>query len=96
MLKRLPRRATTAPINTFFTSLAQDKGENAVCIVLSGTGSDGALGLSAIKEHGGLTLAQAGFDHAAMSGMPSSAATPALSMRCSLSKPCRRGWPRTG
>jgi len=32
------------------------------------------LGLSAIKEHGGLTLAQAGFDHAAMSGMPSSAA----------------------
>lgn len=69
-----PPRDHRRPINTFFTSLAQDQGENAVCIVLSGTGSDGALGLSAIKEHGGLTLAQAGFDHLAMSGMPSSAA----------------------
>jgi two-component system CheB/CheR fusion protein len=69
-----PPRDHRKPINSFFTSLAEDQGEDAVCIVLSGTGSDGALGLSAIKEHGGLTLAQAGFDHAAMSGMPSSAA----------------------
>jgi two-component system CheB/CheR fusion protein len=69
-----PPREHRRPIDTFFSSLAEDQGENAVCIVLSGTGSDGALGLTAIKEYGGLTLAQAEFDHSAMSGMPHSAA----------------------
>lgn len=69
-----PPREHRRPIDTFFRSLAVDQGENAVCIVLSGTGSDGALGLGAIKESGGFTLAQAEFDHAAMSGMPHSAA----------------------
>jgi two-component system, chemotaxis family, CheB/CheR fusion protein len=68
-----PPRVRRRPIDTFFASLAQDQGENAVCIVLSGTGSDGALGLSAVKQSGGLTLAQAEFDHMAMSGMPQSA-----------------------
>lgn len=71
--KPAPPRATRRPIDTFFASLAEDQGENAVCIVLAGTGSDGALGLSAVKENGGLTLAQAEFDHTAMSGMPQSA-----------------------
>ncbi|WNJ89813.1 chemotaxis protein CheB [Bosea sp. 685] len=71
--KPAPPRALRRPIDTFFTSLAEDQGENAVCIVLSGTGSDGALGLSAVKENGGLTLAQAESDHIAMSGMPQSA-----------------------
>jgi two-component system CheB/CheR fusion protein len=47
-----------APIDIFFNSLAEDCGENAVGIVLSGSGSDGTLGIKAIKEHGGLTLAQ--------------------------------------
>ncbi len=46
------------PIDLFFVSLAEDQGENAVGIVLSGSGSDGTLGLKAIKEHGGFTLAQ--------------------------------------
>ncbi len=46
------------PIDGFFDSLASSLKENAVGIVLSGTGSDGALGLKAIKECGGLTLAQ--------------------------------------
>jgi two-component system, chemotaxis family, CheB/CheR fusion protein len=46
------------PIDLFFGELAQDQGENAVGIVLSGTGSDGTLGLRAIREAGGLTLAQ--------------------------------------
>ena len=69
-----PPRPQRWPINTFFTSLAEDQGDCAVCIVLSGTGSDGARGLRAVKEHGGLTLAQAGFDHVAMSGMPASLA----------------------
>jgi two-component system, chemotaxis family, CheB/CheR fusion protein len=68
-----PPRGRRRPIDTFFSSLAEDQGENAVCIVLSGTGSDGTLGLKAIKEHGGLALAQAEFDHMAVSGMPHSA-----------------------
>src|ERR1700737_3247317 len=46
------------PINLFFTSLAQDQAEHTIGIVLSGTGSDGTLGLKAIKENGGLTVAQ--------------------------------------
>jgi two-component system CheB/CheR fusion protein len=45
-------------VNAFLTSLAEDQGENAVGIVLSGTGSDGALGISAVKRHGGRTFAQ--------------------------------------
>ncbi len=47
------------PIDYFFRSLAEDMGERAICIVLSGTGSDGTLGLQAVKGAGGLTLAQA-------------------------------------
>ncbi len=47
-----------APIDVFFTSLAQDQAEHAIGIVLSGGGSDGTLGLKAIKENGGLTVAQ--------------------------------------
>lgn len=73
-----PAREHRRPIDTFFASLAEDQGERAVCIVLSGTGSDGTLGLRAIKEHGGLTLAQAEFETTAMSGMPQSAAATGL------------------
>jgi two-component system, chemotaxis family, CheB/CheR fusion protein len=51
-------RGQRNPIDEFFTSLARDQGENAACVILSGTGSDGTLGLRAIKEGGGLTLAQ--------------------------------------
>lgn len=46
------------PIDAFFGSLAEDQGENAVGVVLSGAGSDGTAGLRAIKANGGLTLAQ--------------------------------------
>ncbi|MDP8984791.1 MAG: PAS domain-containing protein [Pseudomonadota bacterium] len=46
------------PIDAFFDSLGSVLRDRAVGIVLSGTGSDGALGLKAIKECGGLTLAQ--------------------------------------
>lgn len=46
------------PIDYFFRSLAEDLGERAICIVLSGTGSDGTLGLQAVKGAGGLTMAQ--------------------------------------
>jgi two-component system, chemotaxis family, CheB/CheR fusion protein len=51
--QRLPR-----PIDAFFDSLGSSLGDQAVGIVLSGTGSDGALGLKSIKECGGLTIAQ--------------------------------------
>src|SRR5260221_7556459 len=44
-------------IDTFFRSLAEDQEENAIGVILSGSGSDGALGIKAIKEHGGLTVA---------------------------------------
>src|SRR5215469_17512336 len=60
-----PRDQRT-PIDTFFTSLATAHTENAACVILSGTGSDGTLGLRAIKEHGGLTLAQAGAEYDGM------------------------------
>jgi two-component system CheB/CheR fusion protein len=68
-----PPRLHRWPIDTFFGSLAEDQGENAVGIVLSGVGSDGAAGITAIKGHGGLTLAQSEFDHVAMEGMPENA-----------------------
>ena len=69
-----PERQRRRPINTFFSSLAEDQGERGVAIVLSGVGTDGSLGVRTIKEHGGLTIAQAEFDHEALQGMPSSAA----------------------
>lgn len=50
--------AERMPLDTFFASLAEDQGSRAVAIVLSGSGSDGALGIKAVKENGGLTLAQ--------------------------------------
>ncbi|SDG47315.1 chemotaxis protein CheB [Roseospirillum parvum] len=45
-------------VDYFFTALAEDQGENAVGIILSGTGSDGAHGVRAIKAAGGICLAQ--------------------------------------
>ena len=69
-----PPRESRRPIDTFFSSLAEDCRDKAVGIVLSGVGSDGALGVRTIKEHGGLTLAQAESVHVAQGGMPKSAA----------------------
>lgn len=47
-----------AAIDLFFRDLANAHRERAFCVVLSGSGSDGAVGLSRIKEQGGVTLAQ--------------------------------------
>src|SRR5512140_2377970 len=58
LLEPVERRGLRHPIDFFFRSLAEDQGERAICIVLSGTGSEGALGLRAIKEKGGLVLVQ--------------------------------------
>lgn len=46
------------PIDYFFRSLAKDQQENAIGIILSGTGSDGTLGVKAIKEVGGMVIVQ--------------------------------------
>ncbi|NJR69935.1 MAG: hypothetical protein HC771_15730 [Synechococcales cyanobacterium CRU_2_2] len=60
------------PINLFFQSLAEDCGDRAIGVVLSGTGSDGTRGLQAINEAGGLTLVQDP-STAEFNGMPNSA-----------------------
>src|SRR5512140_2842343 len=51
-------RGHRMPIDSLFSSLAEDRAEHAVCIMLSGTGTDGTLGLRAIKEYGGMAMAQ--------------------------------------
>ncbi len=66
-----PRRVPM-PIDFFFRALAQDRGHRAVGIILSGTGSDGTLGLAAIRAESGLCLAQDP-ETAEFDGMPTSA-----------------------
>lgn len=53
-------RSHSSTIDPFFLSVAEQHGEQAAGIILSGSGSDGSAGLTAIKECGGLTMAQAG------------------------------------
>ena len=60
------------PIDHFFYSLAEDQKENAIGVILSGTASDGSLGLRAIKAEGGITFAQ-DEKSAKYGGMPHSA-----------------------
>lgn len=72
LLEQTTPRGHHLPIDFFFRSLAQDQGERAVGIVLAGTGSDGTLGLQAIKAEGGLVLAQIP-DSTEYDGMPRSA-----------------------
>ena len=59
-------------IDDFFISLAKDKTDKVVGVVLSGAGSDGSAGIKAIKEQGGLTIAQHP-ETAKFDGMPRSA-----------------------
>src|SRR3546814_11901038 len=49
--KPAPLREHRRPIDAFFCSLAEDQGESAVCVILSGSGTDGTFGLKMIKEH---------------------------------------------
>ena len=62
----------THSINHFFGSLAEDIGERAVGIILSGTGNDGTEGARAIKAHDGLIIVQK-LESARYDGMPKSA-----------------------
>ena len=60
------------PIDIFFNSLAEDAGERAVGVVLSGTGSDGSRGVVSINRHGGLVVVQSP-ESAQFDGMPRNA-----------------------
>ncbi|MFT5717881.1 MAG: two-component system CheB/CheR fusion protein [Oleiphilaceae bacterium] len=65
-------RTGNLPIDVFFSSLAEDQGENAVAIILSGTGSDGSQGLKEIKAQNGLVISQ-DESSAKYNGMPRNA-----------------------
>jgi two-component system, chemotaxis family, CheB/CheR fusion protein len=72
LLEMGERHGLRLPIDFFFRSLAQDQRERAICIVLSGTGSDGTRGVRAVKEAGGMVMAQTP-DSTEFDGMPRSA-----------------------
>ena len=65
-------RGTNLPIDTFFRTLAQDQSTNAVGIILSGTGTDGTVGIRAIKGEAGMVMVQE-VESAKYDGMPRSA-----------------------
>jgi len=70
--ERDPEHSPKMPINYFLRSLAEDQRERAVGIILSGTGSDGTLGLKDIKAHGGMIMVEQPVS-AKYAGMPTSA-----------------------
>jgi two-component system, chemotaxis family, CheB/CheR fusion protein len=72
LLDPVAPRGLRLPIDHFFRSLAVDQRESAIGVVLSGMGSDGTGGLSAIKEHAGAAFVQSP-DSAKFNGMPQSA-----------------------
>ena len=69
---RDPAERPHRPVDAFFHSLAQERGPNAIGIILSGSGSDGAKGIQAVKQAGGITFAQ-DESSALFYGMPNSA-----------------------
>lgn len=71
------KEAPHLPIDYFLRSLAADQKDKAVCIILSGTGSDGTLGLRAVKGESGMAMVQQ-VNAAKYSGMPSSAVATGL------------------
>lgn len=74
-LRLFPRREHAnrpMPIDAFFRSLAAHQQNRSIAVVLSGTGTDGSLGLEAIKGEGGITFAQ-DEGSAKYFGMPGSA-----------------------
>jgi two-component system CheB/CheR fusion protein len=71
-LEKTSPRGLRMPIDSFLRSLADDKGEVAICIILSGSGSDGSMGVRAIHAAGGMTMVQE-ISTAKYDGMPRSA-----------------------
>ncbi|MES2356434.1 MAG: chemotaxis protein CheB [Pseudomonadota bacterium] len=72
LMPRTNKRGQHLVIDYFFRSLAEDQGSKAIGIILSGTASDGVLGLKAIKAEGGITFSQ-DQESAKYDGMPHSA-----------------------
>jgi two-component system, chemotaxis family, CheB/CheR fusion protein len=72
LTEQLPQHSINLPIDIFFRSLADDFGDRAIGIILSGTGSDGTLGIRAIKGTGGMAMVQDD-NSAKFDGMPKSA-----------------------
>ncbi len=70
-------RGQRLPINFFFRTLAEDQRERAICVILSGTGSDGTQGLRAIKGEGGMAMVQ-NPESTEYDGMPRSAISTGL------------------
>ncbi len=66
------RHGARLPFDFLLNSLAREHGSRAVCVVLSGTGADGSLGLKSVKAIGGLVIAQ-DIREADYDGMPRSA-----------------------
>ena len=66
------RHGARLPFDFLLHSLATECGARAICVILSGSGADGSLGLKAVKEHGGIVIAQDP-DEAGYDGMPRSA-----------------------
>jgi two-component system CheB/CheR fusion protein len=58
LLEAVAQRGQRLSVDFFFRSLAQDQRERAMCVVLSGSGSDGTLGVRAVKAEGGMAMAQ--------------------------------------
>ncbi len=72
LLEQTVSRGIRHPIDFFFRSLSEDCKEKAVCIILSGTGTEGTLGLKAVKGEGGMVMVQ-DVTSSAYDGMPASA-----------------------
>jgi two-component system CheB/CheR fusion protein len=72
LLEPVKTSAVNMPVDFFFRSLAQDQGGKAIAVILSGTASDGTLGIKAVKGEGGMAMVQEP-DTAKYDGMPRSA-----------------------
>lgn len=77
LTERGPDRAVFRPIDMFLSSLAEEKGRDAYCVILSGTGTDGTERLKAVKAAGGFALVQ-NSSGARFPGMPDSAVATGL------------------
>jgi two-component system, chemotaxis family, CheB/CheR fusion protein len=74
VLHLTPREKTRGqymPVDSFLRSLAQDRENNAIAVILSGSGSDGSMGIRAVKGEGGIVFSQD--ETAQYDGMPKSA-----------------------
>jgi two-component system CheB/CheR fusion protein len=69
---RDPRQGLALPIDHFLRPLAQDAGDHAIAVILSGTGSDGSRGIQEVRRAGGTVFCESP-DSAQFNGMPLSA-----------------------